>query len=626
MKMSARDRRGRTRPKWFVLVFAFLILLLTSCASRAYASANLDFSYNMRSMIQRNPDFSTYSRTGAHTDGVIWLKRVHLGMALRGGVERQTMWILLGRRGLPSRWLSWNVPVPNGGEAEFLQASVYSPGEGTRIGTALPVAGADANAGNDAVRSVTFYGLPEEFILVVHYREVFPEKLYVDDFMWISESLPVWETDIRVTVPAGHLFYYSSSRDYTPRVTRSAERMVYEWLIINTAAEIRPSIRVIDREYVAFGSRSGQRAAARLFRAAERVQLPPPPQAVRDMLGRRQRAGAVEDMLNWLYEQPRIVLTSEPREVPAQAPWTNREKVLLAHNWLNEAGVGARLFWRFPRNLTYDIPISEAAFTDPVLEVSLPDSRRGNLYFDTKRPPRAGGNEILLGGVVYGLQEAGDSLEERRPEPQRAAGNRLSARFNLNLSEDGVVTGTIQIAARNAWRQFLFPAEPTRGDLVEFISSMFTQVPRFSDVTFSESEAESVVTVTLSGSQMIKGTEGNHIMASLPPLIPEWFKNLTSGPFPYSLSFPFIIDARITLELPATTTNMFLPSLNQQISGRVRYSESQRLERRRRFTAEAQMTVDTTSISGDEAAALNAAIQNWQSFMTRHLPIQLRGR
>lgn len=616
-KCKEREKNNVSR---FVLAILFvLLIMLTSCASRAYA--DFDFTYDMRSMIQLNPDFSTYAGPdGRGPDGVVWLKRVHLGMSPGGGVERQTMWVLLGRTGLPSKWLSWNVPVPDGGDVEFLQASIYSPEEGMEIGTAAPV-----NSFNGTVRSVTFSDTPEEFILVVHYRETFPARLYIDDFVWVSETLPVWETNIRVTVPAGHPFFYSSSQDSAPRAVRVADRMMYEWLIINTAAEVRSSMRVTGREYVAFGSRTGQRAAALLIRAAERVQLPPSPQAVRDMLGRRRRAGVTERVLNWIYEQPGIVLTSESREVPAEAPWTDREKVLLAHSWLTEAGMDTNLSWRLPYSPGAGVPISEAAIVNPVLDVSSPDSRGEIFYFDTKHPPRVGGNEIYMGGVVYALQETGDGLEEREQEQQRAAGNRLSARFDLNLNEDGILAGTIQITARSAWRYFLFPEEPTSDDLARFLSSMFIQVPRYSDVTFSESRAESVVTVTLSGSQMIKGTEGNHIMASLPPLVPEWFRDLTSGPFPYSISFPFAMDVNVTLTLPASA-NVLLPSQVPQSSGRIRYSESLRIDRRRRFTAEAQMTVDASSISGEEAPDLNAAIWNWYSFMTRHLPIQLRAR
>ena len=608
------------KSKWLVLAFA--LLLFSLCAPARTVEA-FDFTYNLRSMIQRNPDFSTYSETGARgPDGVIWLKRVDIGVAPEGGVERQTMWILLAREGLPPRWLSWNIPVPKGGTAEFLEASVYSVPDAEKIGTAIP-----GPTFGDTIRSAAFSGLPEEFILVVHYREVFPEKLSVDDLVWTSESLPVWETAIRVTVPAGHPFYYFSSPNHTPQEVKVNDRTAYEWHVLNTAAEVSPSIRVADREYVVFGSRGDRRNFARFIRGLEGVRLPPPPQAVRDMSGRRRDAKFVENVLSWLYEQPGIVLTSEPREVPAEAPWTAREKLLLAHNWLKEAVVSARLFWRLPYAPGNDRPACEAAIVDPLLEVSLPDSKSGAFYFDMERPPRAGGNGPLFGGIVYGIaQGVGDNLEERVPPPQKAAENRLSARFNLSLSESGIMTGTIQITARNAWRQFLFPGKPTSGDLADWMKNMFTQVPRYSDVTFRETRTENVVTVTLSGTQMIRGTEGSHIMTSPPPLVPKWFGNLSSGPFPYSLNFPFVMEAKLTLALPASTVNALLPPQVAQGAGKIRYSESHRLDKRKRFLAEAQITVDTTSISGTEATRLNEALWNWRAFMTHLLPVQLRAR
>ena len=618
MIKGARKKRIVANKNWLVLIFAFLFVFFASCA---YASADFDFAYDMHAMIQLNPNFSTYAGPdGRGPDGVVWLKKVHVGISPGGGIERQTMWVLLGREGLSPRWLNWNVPVPSGGDAEILQASIYSPGEGVEIGKAVPVSSPDGS-----VRSVSFSNTPEEFILVVHYREVFPERLYVDDFVWVSESLPVWETNIRVTVPAGHPFHYFSSQNSIPRTARAADRMVYEWLIINTAAEASRSIRVTNRHYVAFGSRVGERAAALLIRGAERVQVPPPPQAVRNMLGGRQRARAAGGVLNWLHEQPEIILTSEIREIPTEAPWTNREKVLLAHNWLTEAGMDTHLYWRLPFSPSDDSPVSEAVITDPMLRVSPPDSSRETFYFGTNFPPRAGGSEIMLPGAMYSLNETGARLERRSPAQQRAAGNRLSAVYNLELNEDGILTGTIQITLRNAWRKLLLPAAPTSSDLADFVSDMFAQTPRNNGITFSESGANGVVTITLAGNQMIRGTEGNHIMASLPPFIPEWFRHLIVGPLPYDLSFPFVIDANVTMVLPPAA-NVLVPSQTPPSSGRIRYSESLRLDRRHRFTAEAQLTVDTASISGNDTAGLNLAIQDWYSFMTRLLPIQLRTR
>jgi len=584
-------------------------------------------------MIQRNPDFSTYSSPGGRgPNGVIWLKRVECGFAPDGGVERQTMWILLGRRGLPPKWLSWNVPVPQGGKAEILEASVYSPGEAEII---REISNGPMDQGPDgAVRSVTFSDLPDEFILVVHYREVFPEKLSIDDLVWTSESLPVWETVIRVTAPAGHPFYHFSSQSEAgqgqdPREERIGDRMVYEWRLINTAAEVNPSIRATGREYVAFGSRSDRGMAARVIKAAEGAQLPPPPAVVRGMFGKKSAGKTADNVLSWLYEQPGIHLTNEPREITAdmEAPWTTREKVLLAHSWLKEAGVGVRLLWRLAYGPGDGKPFSEAAIVGPVLEVSPDDSKKGVFYCDMKRPPRAGGNESLLNETLYGLAPgAGDSLEERRPAQRKAAENRLSADFNLSLSEDGVVAGAVKITAQNAWSAFLFPEKPTGEDLAEWMKSMFTQVPRYSDITFKELKTGSEVTVKLSGNQVIKGTGGNHILAQLPPLIPEWFKSLSSGPFPYNLSFPFVMDVRVTLALPSSATNVVLPSQIPLNAGKVKYSESYKLDKRKRFIAEARIAVETTSISGDEAARLSYALENWQSFMTKYLPVRLKAR
>ena len=611
--VSAKKRK-RAKSKRLVPVFALLFFWCVLFAP-AQAAEDFDFSYDIRYMIQMNPDFSTYSGAGGRPpDGVIWLKRVDCGIAPDGGIERQTMWILLGRKGLPHRWLDWNIPVPKGCYAEVLEASIYSAQDGEIIDAAFPVDSTDGT-----VRSVKFFDLPEEFVMVVHYREVFPEKLSIDDMVWISEPLPVWETAIRVTVPAGHPFSYFSSQNHVPQEEKIDDRMVYEWRVINTAAEVHPSIRADDRDYVVFGSRGDMGAFARFLRTIEGERLPPPPPAVRDMLGFRQGAKITESVLSWLYEQPEIVLMSESREIPAEAPWTTREKLLLANSWLKEGGVDTRLFWRLPYSPKGGYPVCEAAIADPVLLA-------GAFYYDMERSPKAKGSEALLSGVAYGLQGVGDSLEEHRPATRKAAENRMSANFNLSLSENGVLTGTIRIAVRNAWRQFLFPENPTSEDLAEWMKDMFTQVPHYSDVTFRESGTESEVTVTLSGSQAIKGTGGNHIMASLPPLIPEWLKTLNSGPFPCNLLFPFVMDARVTLALPASTTNVFLPSQVSKSAGKVRYSESYKFEKRKKFLAEFRMTVDTTSVSEDEGLGLDAAVQGWQSFMTQYLPVQLKAR
>ncbi|MDR1875079.1 MAG: hypothetical protein LBQ90_08740, partial [Synergistaceae bacterium] len=321
---------------------------------------DFDFTYDIPSMIQLNPDFSTYPGS----DGVIWLKRIDYRIAPEGGIERKSLWILLGRKGLDPRWLLWNVPVPRSGHAEILEASAYSPGSGEKIMDALEIAST-----GDTMRVAAFSNLPDEFILVVSYRELFPEKLSVEDLVWVAEPLPVWETALRVTVPAGHPFYYGSNADAVPKASNVDDRMVYEWRVINTEA-FRFSLRGDSRGYIAFGSREGREAAVRSVKELEAARLPEPPSVVGKVResGKRAEARAVENVLKWIYEQPEL-LSDGPREIPAEAPWTLREKLLLAYGWLKAAGVDVRLFWQLAYRPAADEPACAAMAVAPVLGV-----------------------------------------------------------------------------------------------------------------------------------------------------------------------------------------------------------------------------------------------------------------
>jgi hypothetical protein len=610
-------------PLWGGLLFAFLL------CPRAFAAEpeDFDFTYDILSMIQLNPDFSTYPGS----DGVIWLKQLDYGTGPHGGIQRKSLWILLGRKGLDPRWLSWNVPVPEGGEAEILEASVYSPGSGEKVMNGI-VKGGEIPGEGDKMRSVTFSDLPDEFILVVSYRELFPEKLSIEDLVWLSELLPVWESAIRVTVPAGHSFYYRSNADVVPRASNVDNRMVYQWREINTAA-VPFSLRDEQRRYVVFSSREGREAAARSIKALETVPVPELPAAAGKMArkrlkdpieGKTAEAKTAEDFLKWLYEQPEIVLPEGSlRKIPAEAPWTPNEKLLLAYGWLKNTGLDVRLFWRLAYPPAANEPACAAMAETPVLVVNL---KKGSFYYTMEHPPRIGENSVSLWGQrVYSITPDG-GFEERKISGSSASSNRLSLNFALALDKDGIMKGTLRIVERGAWRHFLLPENPAEEALVSLVKELFPRVPRYRDLTFTDSGNEHEIQMTLSETQVIKSTGGNNFLVSMPPLIPSWFKSLSSSPFPYTLRFPFVMEARFDLTLPDSTANVILPTPGNRNAGKIKYTESYKLGKKKVMTAEARMTVGTTTVADENAADLNAVLQSWQAFMVRHLPVQLEAK
>jgi hypothetical protein len=376
--------------------------------------------------------------------------------------------------------------------------------------------------------------------------------------------------------------------------------------------------------------KAGREATARSLKNLETAAAPEVPAAVRDML--RQRAGGakgVEKVLKWLYDQPGLILPDgAPRKIPAEAPWTSREKTLLAYHWLKEEGLDARLFWQLAYSPADGEPAGESMALGPVLSLSTLGSQKKKdvFYCDLERLPQMGeDSSSLWGRMVYGVTPE-VKLEERKVTASSASENRLTSRFDLQLAEDGMLTGTVRISARSGWRHFLFPTKPTSGDLVAVARRLFPQPIRYSDVAFKESARESELLVTLAATQLIKGTEGRNILVALPTLLPDCFKSLVSGPFPCTLTFPFAIDAHFSLSLPISATNVILPPPTEQNRGKIKYADSYKLSRKKALTAEVRMTVGTTAIMDDSAADLNSAIQNWQAFMTRYLPMQLKAK
>ncbi|MDR2180967.1 MAG: hypothetical protein LBP21_11735 [Synergistaceae bacterium] len=621
-RVLARERGNADRRLtllgglFFALFFSFLFSLSIFFCPQAVAeeSDDSDFTYDILSMIQLNPDFSTYPGS----DGVIWLKRIDYGMGLHGGIERKSLWILLGRKGVDSRWLLWNVPVPQGGEAEILEASVYSPRSGEKIMSAEETQKGD-------MWSAAFTHLPEEFILVVSYRELFPERLSVEDLVWLSETLPVWESAVQVTVPAGHSFYYSSNTDAAPKASNVDSRMIYEWTVINTTADLPFPLRDEPRRYVAFSSREGREAAARSIKTLETASIPKPPSEAEKLMGKQHpiEGKALENFLKWLYEQPELILPDgASRKIPEQAPWTRWEKLLLAHDWLKNRGV--RLFWRLAYPPAADKPACSAMAVAPVLEISGTDPKKGAFYYTLEQAPRMRENSVSLWGrKIYGITPDG-GLEERKISDSSASANRLSLNFNLTLDKDGIMSGTLRIVERNAWRRFLLPSDPTEEALASLVKDLFPRLPRYRDVTFKDSGSEHEVRMVLTETQIIKSPEGHNFLVTVPSLIPSWFKSLSSGPFPYTLRFPFIMEARFDLALPDSTANVILPTPTGRNRGKIKFTESYKLSKKKVLTAEARMTVGETVIADENAADLSAVLQNWQAFMVRHLPVQLK--
>lgn len=629
--------RKFSRRTWTAALLLIAVLFCTAFfRGAAFAAASdgadeetenlesADFSYDIPSMLRLNPDFSTYPGT----DGVIWLKKFFYVPAPNGGIERRSQWILLGRSGLDRRWLSWNLPVPLGGEAEFLEASVWSPTAGQKI---MDVSPAPFEQGGGS--GVTFADLPDTFILVISYREFFPDRLTLDDFLWTGESLPVWEQLVGVAVPAEYSFFHISSPETAPREYEKNGRKIHEWQLINLSAIPRNTPRMEDRGYIAFGSREGREATVLVLRKFAARPVPLMPEALRNMTKKLETKG-IENVLQWLYRQPEIRFEEGVfrAAVPETAPWTKEEKVSLACAWLKQAGAETRLFWKLPWRPGRDRPVPEAEAAMPVLEILSPDSKKSAFYCDMESLPILGRTSVTLQGQTICSPSSASLLilEERKISESSASENRLNADFNLWLNDKGMFGGKITLQFRRGWRELLFPGSPSDEDVTSALTSLFPRALRCDDVTVKEKrngELEAVLSLTETQAITENHQESGrtNILFSLPPLIPSWFEVLSRGPYPWTLHFPFRMDVKITVKLPAETMNVLLPQdMGRNAAGKIKYTSSCKLIKKKTLHGEASLYVSTTEVADDTAASLNAALQGWSLFMTRNFPVQVK--
>lgn len=613
MRMSLGMKLFSRRLFFSGAMLGILLLLPTVVGAEAPG-------YDLPQMRRVNPDFSTYP----DARGIVWLKRVAYEPASAGGLLRTHLWVLLGRSGLDPRWLNWEIPEPPGGTTRMLEASVHAFDSGRKVADVAPI---ERVQGGVTMHSVRFGELPEPFVLVLSWQDELPSGLSLEDMVRTREDLPLWESVVEVVVPDGRPFFHRSLPDVRPEVRKDAGGSRYVWRALNTPSSLSGRLRAVSGGGVAFGMRHGAEAVARMMRNRASAAVPSAPPAALEGFRKGTEAGT-SALLSWLYGQPEAVLPSEGlRDLPSEGPWTREEKLLLAHAWLRERGLSPLLHWRLPFEPDGDTPVSPGLLREAVLEIPpFKGSKFKESFFcDMEDAPRIGRTSpLLMGERVFRAAEDGRMASRKIPE-SKAAENRLRALLDLRLAPDGALSGRVRLQARGTWRSMLFRDEGA-GEvrLRHPLSLLFPNIKGYRDLRFRESRGETELSFELGGMSGILGMQGKNLLAIPPAFVPEALTSLTDGPVPFDLAFPFLLEQRLTLLLPQGTAKVILSADSERASRKVHYSDSCKLTKLKKLTAEARIQVSATRMAEDDASALKAAVEFWRNFSTRPVPVQMR--
>ena len=557
--------------------------------------------YNLYRMKQVNPDFNTYPEA----NGIIWLKHSVISRSESGGIEIVRLYVILGRRGLGSKWLNWNIPIPSNGKAKILEAGVYDFSSLAEVGTPQPEE--DSEAG---IIRVNFQGLPETFVIAVAWHEHLPDQLSLEGMCWFQEDLRVWESVVEVYSPE-KLAYKTFPDVRSPETDHSGEEMLYTWRRINLAP-FSPSGELARRQRagVIFSTRQGTSGVLSILKEAESSgKQTPSSEAISGF--KRSKDEGTKKLIDWLKHQPEIELAEgSPRKIPSSGALTRAEKVLLAKTWLASQKVNASLSWEMPFEPDDVTPLCAGMFTSPVLEVQ---GVKG-IEFDDMTEPK-----LLAGAKIYSVTSEGRVFSRRIPS-SKSSDNRLSAVMDFRLNEHGAVSGTVRVILRGAWGALMLGSSPTDGTARGAVLSLFPGLTNYKDVKYRSVKGVPEISFTVENKPGVGGT-GRGVLAILPFFEPSAMRRLGGYEPPVETAFPFVIEQNITLGFPKNASEALITNKVSKNPDKINYSESY-TNRRHRLIAESRFELNMNSVTSGNMTLLRRHLDQWRAFSARQIPVR----
>ncbi len=556
------------------------------------ASAQPDF--NLSRMKSVNPDFTTYP----DEYGIIWQKYVDVSHSEKG-LEITRLYVILGRQGINKKWLTWNIPVPANGEAEILLSDVYDFTNLAKISTEAPKY-------NEAegIKVINFVGLPESFILAVAWRETLPKQLSVEGICWFQEDLRVWESvvDIHSTQ---ELKYETFPAIYPSETEYINGEHSYAWRRINIDPYASGELARMKREGVIFGTRKGGAVLNGMLKEIEStVNISAPAEA----------GTTPQRIVSWLMKKPEIELAEgTARTIPSIAsPLTKREKILLVKSWLTAKNFNVALDWQLPFEPDEDTPLCMDMFSSPVLEFT---GVRG-LDFHAMNDPG-----LLTGAKIFGFNADAGKLTSRRVPSSKSGDNRLSAIMDLQLSDKGLLNGTVRIILRGSWAGFILgEGENDAEKLQAAVLSLFPDLRNYSGIDFKNNKGVPEISFKIENKPGVAGS-GTGILAVLPFFEPIKVRKLGVYEPPVEVLFPFIIDQSINLAYPENVKESLISGKVDKGPDKINYSHNYS-NRRRRLVAEARFEVGLNQITSGNMTTLRRCLDQWRAFSARNIPVR----
>ena len=348
----------------------------------------------------------------------------------------------------PDSWLTWEIPVPPGGEARILLAGLYGIPFGNLQSPLIPLQREHEGIPVLQLR-VPYHG--DQVALVLEYQQIFPRRFDVGDFLWLQKDLPIWEQEILARVPREASLYWEGVGVNAPSVESTETQDLYVWRSINNPSWTGGGLVAEGRPSLAFSMRQGILGGLKTLEGYEKQSYPEPEGIFRhiasDSKPHRRGKGLLDEMnkKSYLLRDIPSRMVRPGEDIPAQGPWTSWERTLLAQSWLRGVGWQVSLWWVPVFPLSEKVPATQDIWLEPVLECN-PPGDTPFLYLFGQTVEHGKTPSSLWGKTLYRV--SGLQVQTKKVPEGSLEDHRLTLAWNLSMDLRGEAEGFLDLYVR----------------------------------------------------------------------------------------------------------------------------------------------------------------------------------
>lgn len=590
-------------------VFSIVILTVVLSATLCFA---WDSQTEVRRLNKEVPSIQGYNGT----DSLIWLRNNDFRMLNDGSMENTRYTVVMMGESIPDLWKSIRMPVPADGSLDIVEASWYNPMTGAKEGN-LNITEDILNGGAVVKTIDTPNGaVGRAVVLVVKTKH---QKRYgVDETIEMAGPIPIWEQIVTVELPEGRELYWLARDVKDPSVEQSAGIKSYKWTIMNQEAWSGEGFVVYKRPSLSFSFRKG---LVQSLKTMEETAAMIPDIHMPSFAANGDKTKAGVRLMEWL-AAPSRTLTGFSRQwirtsaqIPKDGPWTPGEQTLILNKWLRKLGWESNVWWQATSELNNESPASNSLWVAPVLELTTTGYKKA-LYQSGQTSALGVVAPSIAGTEIYRLNK--EEYEKKAISPGSPSDHKLELLWRLNLDQNGTADGTLSVSVSGGWTDLMSDGYlPSQDGLSKFIQKRINFA--ITGMTLTPTSVES----TRMGYRIefqVKCTPGlsygGSLLLRLPGGIPARLVEMIGKETSYAFRFPFIIDQKVRINMPAGYKMIQTPPLKKLGDGTkaVLKESITYWPKKAQLLADSTWTVKTSNVDAQLAAVLKeelAACMRW---------------